>query len=314
MNGQHNISIRHLRAFLQVADSGSFTRAAENQHQTQSTLTATIKQLEQAVGLSLFDRTTRRVVLTREGQSFLPQARQLISDFDTAIGDLQAVSARQQGLVTIASSPSTLSCLLPPVVQAYRQAYPGVEIHLKDDNAAQLEQLVIGNQADFAIAANHSQHADLNYQTLLEDDYGVIMPADHPLASAESISWQNLQHETLIHLSEDSGIRQQLNQRLPDLNSHDTPAGIETSTPSGLAALVGQGLGITVLPALAASTPAFDALTFIHLRQPVVCRKICIISRKARSLSPAAASFLQLLQDHISTATLPAHVRLTKPD
>ncbi|MFT6352829.1 MAG: DNA-binding transcriptional LysR family regulator, partial [Neptuniibacter pectenicola] len=79
----NNISIRHLRAFTEIAKSGSFTRAAENLHLTQSTLTATIKQLEEQVELKLFDRTTRRVMLTGEGENFFPVAEKLISDFDT---------------------------------------------------------------------------------------------------------------------------------------------------------------------------------------------------------------------------------------
>ncbi|MCV6612808.1 MAG: LysR family transcriptional regulator [Amphritea sp.] len=88
-----NLSIRHLRAFREVAQCGSFTQAAQRLHLTQSTLTATVKQLEQEIGLTLFDRTTRRVVLTREGQQFRSVAERLISDFDTAITDLRPLPA-----------------------------------------------------------------------------------------------------------------------------------------------------------------------------------------------------------------------------
>ena len=88
----NNISIRHIRAFLAVARDGSFTRAAESLHLTQSTLTGTIKQLEEQAGLTLFDRTTRQVLLSGEGERFLPVAERLLSDFDTAMTDLRAVA------------------------------------------------------------------------------------------------------------------------------------------------------------------------------------------------------------------------------
>jgi len=103
----NNTSIRHIRAFLAVARDGSFTRAAESLHLTQSTLTGTIKQLEEQAGLTLFDRTTRQVLLSGEGERFLPVAERLLSDFDTAMTDLRAVAEQQQGQVGIAASPST---------------------------------------------------------------------------------------------------------------------------------------------------------------------------------------------------------------
>ena len=309
MPNSHHLSIRHLRAFLRIAETGSFTRAAESLHQTQSTLTATIKQLEQHVGLSLFDRTTRRVILTQAGERFMPQAKQLISDFDTAIGDLQAISAHQQGLVTVAASPSTVSRLLPKLVQLYKAEYPDVDICLRDDNAAQLEQLVISNDADFAIAARHSQHPDLEYRQILSDDYGVVLTRHHPLSDMTKLSWQQIAGEPLIHLSRDSAIRQQLTEHIP---AFSCPPGLEVSTTAGLAALVEQGLGITLLPALAASTTAFQNLSFVPLHDPAITRRICIITRKSRSLSPAAASFLQLITEYIEHARLPGHVRLTR--
>ncbi|WP_261841035.1 LysR family transcriptional regulator [Aliamphritea ceti] len=308
MQNSHNLSVRHLRAFLQIAATGSFTRAAESLHQTQSTLTATIKQLEQQVGLSLFDRTTRSVILTQAGERFLPQAKQLISDFDTAIGDLQAISAHQHGLVTVAASPSTVSRLLPKLVQLYKAEYPDVDICLRDDNAAQLEQLIISNDADFAIAASHSQHPDLNYQQILTDDYGVVLTRHHPLSDIPQLTWQQIEAEPLVHLSSDSAIRQQLTEHIPAFSQ---PPGLEVSTTSGLAALVEQGLGITLLPALAASTTAFQNLNFVPLSNPLITRRICIITRKSRSLSPAAASFLKLIQQYLEQARLPTHVRLT---
>ncbi|RTE65799.1 LysR family transcriptional regulator [Amphritea opalescens] len=305
-----NLSIRHLRAFTEVANCGSFTQAASRLHLTQSSLTATIKQLEQSVGLILFDRTTRRVLLTLQGEQFRPVAEKLISDFDTAIGDLQAIAGQQQGQVAIAASPSTISRLLPPVIDDYRQQYPDIAISLRDDSAGQIEQRVLDNDVDFGIGANHSAHPELNYQPVLSDRYGVVVPACHPFIGESSIPWQRLIKEELLFLSADTGIRAQLNQfrQAGQLLLSDQKAILEVSNPAGLAALIRQGIGISVLPALAASTESFKELRFIPLIEPPMRRQVCLVSRKGRSLSPAASTLLSFAREHFLSMTLPPYL------
>jgi DNA-binding transcriptional LysR family regulator len=313
----NNLSIRHLRAFVAVAHQGSFTQAAKHLHLTQSSLTATIKQLEQQTGLMLLDRTTRRVLLNPEGERFLPVAERLLSDFDTALSDLQAVAEYQHGQVGIAASPSTIARLLPPVVQAYRHHHANIGILLRDDSAAGIEQHVLANDVDFGVGGNHSDQPDLSYTPILRDRFGVVfckghrfeMPESEPLADA-SIPWQALEHEELLMLSTDTGIRAQLSQ---------TPAGhairlgldhpsIEVSNPAGLAALVEAGIGLSVLPALAAGTRSFEHLAFRPLSNPAIYRDLFIIRRRGRSLSPAAHAMLQLLRQTFAAMPLPAHV------
>ena len=306
-----HLSIRHLRAFYEVARCGSFTHAAKSLHLTQSTLTATIKQLEEDVALTLFDRTTRRVMLSREGERFFPVAERLLSDFDTAVTDLRALAEQQQGQVGIAASPSTISRLLPAVIHQYRSEHPNIAIYLRDDSAALIEQRVLDNDVDFGIAANHSSHPDLSYHAILRDRYGVVMPPDCPLALSPAVRWQQLSGYPLIFLSADTGIRAQLSKFKQEgvvaLNIGD--AILEVSNPAGVAALIKQGLGLSILPALAASTASFEALSFVPLDKPVINREICIITRKGRSLSPAANSLLKLAKDHFNRMELPAHLQ-----
>jgi DNA-binding transcriptional LysR family regulator len=309
----NNLSIRHLRAFVAVAHQGSFTQAAKHLHQTQSSLTATIKQLELHTGLTLLDRTTRRVLLNPEGERFLPVAERLLSDFDTALSDLQAVAEHQHGQVGIAASPSTIACLLPTVVQAYRTRHANIGILLRDDSAAGIEQHVLANDVDFGVGGNHSDQPDLEYSPILRDRFGVVFSKGHPFEQAPPqtpLPWQALASEELLMLSTDTGIRAQLAQ---------TPAGsairlrlerpaIEVSNPAGLAALVEAGIGLSVLPALAAGTRSFEHLHFRPLSEPAIYRDLYIIRRRGRSLSPAAHAMLQLLRETFAAMPLPAHV------
>ncbi|WP_067986090.1 LysR family transcriptional regulator [Neptuniibacter pectenicola] len=306
----NNISIRHLRAFTEIAKSGSFTRAAENLHLTQSTLTATIKQLEEQVELKLFDRTTRRVMLTGEGENFFPVAEKLISDFDTAFNDLKATTSQQKGKIGIAASPSMIGRMLPEIIKSYHQAYANIGLYLRDDNASGIEQRVLENDVDFGLGGNHSNQPELNYQPVLMDQYGIVLPSDHPLSQAVQLKWAHVSSLPRIHLTEDTGTRSQLYklERENNLGLNTQSPLIEVSTPAGLADMVKAGLGVSILPALAASTSAFSTLTFMPLHSPELQRKIYIITRKGRALSPAAETMMIMLQDYFKTTQLPHHV------
>ncbi|MBA4501813.1 LysR family transcriptional regulator [Marinobacterium marinum] len=304
------IGIRHFKAFLEVARCGSFTRAARQLHLTQSALTATIKQLEQDVGLTLFDRTTRSVVLSAEGERLMPVATRLVSDFNTALDDLRARAELQQGRVSLAGSPSVVMRLLPVALAQFRALYPSIQIDIRDESAGSLEQRVLGNDVDFAIAGNHSQQPELEYSPILRDRYGLVVPSDHALAQARYLDWQQLPADDLLLLSEDTGIRAQLtrfslNEQIP-INLGRVQ--IEVSNPAGMAALISQGLGITLLPALAADTRSFADLHFIPLAAPLLEREICIITRKGRALNPAAAALLATVRSCLRNMSLPEWV------
>jgi len=301
------IGVRHLQAFIEVARCGSFTRAAEHLYLTQSALTASIKQLEQDAGLTLFDRTTRRVVLSAEGERFLPVAQRLLSDFTAALTDLRARAQLQQGHVSIAGSPSVVTRLLPGALFQFCSDNPAIHIRLRDESAGSLEQRVLNNEVDFAVAGNHSQQPELTYAPVLRDRYGLVVPLHHPLARQSSLSWGKVPPDHLLLLSQDTGIRAQLTRfsqqgRIPIQLDRIR---IEASNPAGMAALISQGLGISVLPALAANVHSFDGLVFIPLEQPRIEREICIITRKGRALSPAAAALLDTLKAHLKHAQLP---------
>jgi len=307
----NNISIRHLRAFVEVANSGSFTRAASHLNLTQSTLTATIKQLEQQVDLTLFDRTTRRVILTAAGEQFQPVALRLISDFDTAITDLKSIAGYRSGRVGIAASPSMLTRLLPVAIAEFHRQHRDIQLYLRDDGAGGIEQRVLDNDVDFGIAGNHSNDPEIEYTPLLRDQYGVV---GHPnFISGDLSQWQQLEGHTMLYLTEDTGIRAQLaklQQQSGFSLGVQTPQ-IEVSNPAGLAALLDQQLGLSILPSLAAGTSAFSELAFEPLQQPQLFRDIYLLTRKGRTLSPAALKARNVIVQHFAGADLPPYVHFT---
>ena len=295
----NNISIKHLRAFVSIANAGSFTRAAQQLNLTQSTLTASIKLLEQQAGLVLLDRTTRQVTLTKEGERFFPVARRLINDFRLAMDDLQAGAEQQRGHINIATSPTANSFLIPELVRSYHQQFPNINLSIYESGASEIEQQVASKFADFGLGSNHSQHPELHYQLILQDQYGVVSPKDHPIAQQDTLKWQQLESHKLLHLSENNGIRAELERwHQQGVIHYPKPLPIiEASNPNGLAALIGHQLGMSVLPALAAQVNAFQGLAFTALTHPIRSRALYIVTRIDATLSPSAMSILDRLQE-----------------
>ncbi|MEH6444448.1 MAG: LysR family transcriptional regulator [Oceanospirillaceae bacterium] len=308
-NNSTNISIKHLTAFVEIANVASFTRAASQLNVTQSTLTASIKQLEQQAGLTLFDRTTRQVTLTKEGMRFLPVARRLVTDFRLAIDDLKAGSEQQRGHITISTSPTANSFLIPQLINAYHHDYPKIEISIYEAGASEIEQQVLSKFADFGLGSNHSQHPDLQYQLILQDRYGVVMDKDHPLASFKQLSWAQLQVHKMLHLSLDNGIRSELEwlNKQGTIQYPNNPPIIEASNPNGLVALIKSKIGIAVLPALSAQEMCFSQLCFIPLTAPARSRSLYIVKRKDYTLPPAPLSMLEILQRTLQQHALQQH-------
>jgi DNA-binding transcriptional LysR family regulator len=306
------VSIRHLRCFLAVADSGSFTVASSRMFLTQSSLTATIQQFEEAIGLKLFDRTTRRVVMTEEGHQFRGEAEKILREFDTAISDLKALAQSQQGHIRIAAAASVIYQFLTRAIPVFRRSYPNVTISLRDAGSEQVEQMLLGGDLDFAITSKHKGYADLDYTPLLEDRYGVMCLPQYELATrAGPLCWSDLPPHEYVAFSSDTGIGTFLaaNAGFSPLfrSPHD-----EVSSTTSLYPLLSLGDRYSIVPALAARPQDFPGLTFRELTEPVLTRTICLITRRLRSLSPSARRILDILLETLQQAELPPGVAIVK--
>lgn len=307
---QPNVTLKHLRCFVAVAREGGFTPAARRIFLTQSSLTATIQQLEQAVGLKLFDRTTRKVALTREGATFLPVAERLLGDFDTALADVRAVAGRQRGRVSIAAAPSAVTLILAPVIADYRARFPNISIVVADAGAEAVQRRVSTGESDFGLGSRWSEDASLEFRAVVCDRFGVICRTDHALAKVKGpLSWRKLPLEDYISLASDTGVRALL-QASPDVPSVVRAPACEVSSTHSLHAMIAAGLGISVLPALASKMSPLDQLVFRELKEPRIEREICLVTPRGRTLSPAAQTMVDMIERWLRDQPLPPGVRL----
>lgn len=316
---KRNISLRHFRSFVAVANTGSFTVAASQLFLTQSSLTATIQQFEEAVGVKLFDRSTRRVVMTPEAARFKAEAERILSQFDGAVSDLEALSQGRQGHVRIAVVASVTNYFLGDAIAAFRQAYPKITFSLHDAGSEQVEKMIANGDIDFAISTSHHGFDELVYTPLFEDRYGVICAASYPYAQgSRPLKWADLDPAEYVGFTEDTGIGVFLRAHAgkPGFfeQQHD-----EVSRTSSLHAVLRGGGRYSILPALAASSivplpagrdaePA--AFVFRELSSPRLSREVCLITRRLRSLSASSELFLQYMREIISEKPVPAGVRV----
>ena len=289
-----NVTLRQLQCFRQVAELGSFSKAAERIGLSQPALSAAVRKLEEAVGVRVFDRTTRQVVLTPEGEELLRLATRMVEEFETVSGDLQDYLARRRGRVVVAALPTAAAVILPPVLARYRAAHPGIDVRLDDTLHDTILEAVRSGAADFGITVAPGEQAEFRFDRLLTDRFVLVCPPTHPLAGRAAVTWAELAGQPMIAMSRTTSVRQ-----LVDTATAQSGVGLhplyEASHLATIGGLVEAGIGVAALPSLALPLLRFAGLAAVPIEGPVVERSIGIVRRAARTPSVAARGLLDLL-------------------
>lgn len=289
-----NFDLGDLRGFLAVADLGSFRAASEALHLSQSALSRRIDKLEQALGVQLFERTTRKVELTTIGRGFVPRARNVLNELENALIGFHDLSHRLSGEVTIACVPSAVAYFLPEVIRQYHQQYPGIRIRVIDESSLAILTAVARGDADFGLTYIGTQDSDVTFLPLLEERFIVALRVGHPLAERMTLTWEDLAGFDYISLAQGSGNRFLIDQALA---SHAVRPRwfCEVKHVPALVSLVEAGLGIGVVPKLAMPPEGHPTLITRPLANPSISRTIGLIQRRGRILSPVAQLLFDLL-------------------
>lgn len=283
-----------LRAFLAVADLGSFRAASEALHLSQSALSRRADKLEEALGVQLLLRTTRKVELTTVGRGFVPRARSVLNELENALVGIQEVSDRLSGLVTIACVPSAVAYFLPGVVRKYHEQYPRISIRIIDESSSQVLMAVARGEADFGLTYIGVNDADIDFKPLLEEPFVAAVRRDHPLAQRDAVDWADLCDHEYISLAQGSGNRFLIDQALA--HSGMRPRHFcEVQHVPALVSMVEAGLGVGVVPRLAMPDEEHASLASVPLRNPEVSRTIGLIHRRGKALNPVVRLLYDML-------------------
>ena len=298
-----NISTRLLHAFVALAELKHFTRAAERCHTSQSALSVMIGKLEDMVGARLFERDTRKVTLTPEGELFAEAAGVLLAEIESAFANISEYVALRRGRVSIAALPSLAANGLPSVIAEYKSQHPGVRVSLHDALSDQCLSLLRQGKADLALTAPGPDFIEFETRTLCSDPFYLVCRQDHPLAKKKLVRVADLAGHEVIHLAKSSSVRQHVEVLLKDV--HVVHSGFEVEHLATVAGLVKQGLGVSVVPELTLFQFRQLDLVAVPLQSGNPMRPILIVRRKDQPLSLASQAMLELIEKRLGQKAAP---------
>ena len=289
-----NFDLGDLQAFAAVAESSNFRRAAEAVHISQPAFSRRIDKLEGALGVRLLDRTTRRVELTAVGRDFARKVRALLDDLDSALLGIGEVAATRMGEVTVACVPSAAYYFMPKVISRYHARFPRIRVRVFDAGAGEVLSAVEHGEADFGLNFIGSDEAGMEFDTLWEEPFVAVCLRDHPLARQREVRWSDLGRHDFLTVSRASGNRLLMDLALADVAERPRVTH-EAHHVVTLIGMVEAGLGVAAVPRLAAPGDGHATLATLALVDPVVTRRIGLIRRRGRSLSPAAGQLYDMV-------------------
>lgn len=304
-----NISTRQLKGFLLVARLTSFTRAAEQLHITQAGLSALIRDLESQLGCRLFDRTTRSVSLTREGQSLLGSAERVIHELDAAATALRASALQARKLLTIAATPITAGNLLPEAYRVFTRTHPSVEVRVRDVPQPEVQGLVERGEVDTGFGIFIKPSAGIELQALLE--FQLICIAPHrslrPRAQTTSrstrrslptLAWTQLPDLPLLSLPASTPPQQVVDACLKEAGQPPATGPICNSMQT-IIAMVRAGHGQAILPSMVMPSCPPQWFDVARMEEPAVPLRFYQISKKGHALPAATQPFVETLVEVI---------------
>lgn len=284
------ITTKQIAAFVALADQQSFTRAARLLSVAQPSLSATIRDLEDVLGVTLFDRTSRGVSLSSAGTQFLPVAQRVHSDIGLMLSTSSGLTNLSQGRIRVACSNIIAATHIIPIACRFEERFPSIKVEIVDASEQSLADLVRSEEVDFAVATEVDPEPRIVQTRIAEDRMAVFMHASHRFLDQEEVAWAELANEPLALLHKNSPLRKLVDRTAGRLGIWLMVEN-EVSFRSTALALVEHRRMLTILPTNAVNTHTPSGCGVRRLVRPTVPRRVVILSLAGRSPSPASAQF-----------------------
>ena len=299
-------TLTQLRHLIAVADHGHFGHAAEACFITQSSLSASIKELETALGRVLIERTRRSVMMTTLGLDVAARARRVVTDVGDIVDLVGAAGAVLSGPLRLGVIPTIAPFLLPRVMPAVRKAHPGLKLYLREEQSAPLLKGLGGGDLDLVLLAFPYPVENLETTVFADDPFWVAFPKGHWCADRERVSMADLMGEELMLLGEGHCLR---DHALAVCGQGETASASEFQASSlhTLVQMVENGLGLTLLPKMAidAGITRGTGVEARPLEGKVISRRIGFAWRGSSPRKEDFAYLSEFLRDELATPLLP---------
>jgi LysR family transcriptional regulator for metE and metH len=242
------LEVRHLSLVKAVAESGSISRAGVRLHLTQSALSHQLRSIEEQLGVRLFHRHNRRMVLSKPGERLLESANQILADLEHAEADIKRIADEKEGLLRISMECYTTYHWLPPILRVFNRKFPKVDVQIIAEATAHPAEFLVARKLDLAIVPDVLRERQINLSPLFQDKLVAVMSPDHPLARKAYLRPQDFADEPLFLYSDREKV-----EKWTFYNKFLAPAGVVPrqityiQLTEGMIEMAKAGLGIAVL-------------------------------------------------------------------
>lgn len=291
------MDLDQLHTFLEIIRLKSFSKAAQTCYRTQSAISAQVRQLEQELNSTLFDRLGTRISLTPAGRIFGEYAEQILDLRRRAQDSINELERIPRGELVIAANEATCIYVLPDVFSRFKEMFPNVQLHVDRSYGVRVVEAVVDNLADFGIAQIPVTERKLQVVPIHTDEIMVIIPPGHELARVDTVSAEMVAEYPLL-LPKSGTTRARLNSWLEPVEEK-LQVSMELDSTEMIKRFVMAGLGISFLSASNCKEEvSTDRLISLSLGPEPMTRRLALIYRKDKALSKAALGFIQAIIDH----------------
>jgi len=290
------MEMHQLRYMVAVARQGNFSRAAEHCHVSQPSLSQQIQKLEDELGERLFDRLKTSVKLTPHGELFLRRAHRILDEAEAARREASDAKHLLRGTVTLGVLPTIAPYLLPAVLAGFTAKYPGVDLVVVEDTTARLLQSCLACEIDWVLASHPIADDRLEIRELFTEELLLALPSGHPLTRRKTVRAADLEGENLIVMKAGHCLGDQV-LKFCDLRDVQPRIGFRSAQMETVQALVTNGLGLSLVPAMAAKSPAPVSPVYRSFAAPRPERKIIACWPRQRPPGRAAAELLKAVSE-----------------
>ncbi|MGE5152779.1 MAG: LysR family transcriptional regulator [Bdellovibrio bacteriovorus] len=289
-----NVSLRQLRVFEAVARLSNYTRAAEELHLSQPAVSMQVHQLEEAVGLPLFERLGKAIVLTEAGREIYQYSRSINRALQEMEEVVEALKGVNRGRLHVAVA-STVNYFAPRLLAVFHQRYPGISPRLDVTNRESLVRLLDANGIDLALMGVPPETVDVEAEAFMDNPLVVIAPPEHPLAGERGIALGRLAQEVFVMRESGSGTRQSMERFFREAGL-TIRHGMQMTRNEAVKQAVRSGLGLSVVSLHTIELELETRrLVILDVEGFPLTRQWYLVYRRGKRLSPAAAAFRDLV-------------------
>lgn len=296
-------TLTQLRAFVAVAEYRHFGTAASHMGVSQPTLSQALAALETGLGVRLIERSTRRVLVTPAGQALMQKALATLEAADQFVAAASGSGSGMVGALRIGMIPTVAPYVLPAALPALRTHFPDLHPHLVEDQTSRLLESLRAGLLDVAVMALPADTAGMSEMPLYNEDFVLVLPADHPLAGRSELSAEVLHELPLLLLDEGHCLRDQTLDLCRLVNASPVLGDTRATSLATVVQCVAGGLGATLVPESAVAVETVgDNLATARFAQPAPGRAIGLVFRNSSGREEDFAQLAKLLREHAPTA------------